>query len=100
MNKVDIVEREDLLKFLSLFSDEHRPSLRDSLIIVDSANLIENLSYLDDNQMLVFGYAVYNVLNMPTMMSITKEKLKTLLGLFWKNTFQFDIGAGSDLDWH
>jgi hypothetical protein len=88
MDTVIINTKEDLLNFLAV---SNKPTLRDSLLILSNIELLDNLDELNETQMITFGYAIGEVLEMPTMMSVKKECLRKVIELFWKDTFELEV---------
>ena len=84
MHRIEISTKEVLRAFLAEFSPMNNlPSLRDSIIIVSNIELLDNFKELTDIEIFVVGYAVGNILQMPSVMSIPKEKLRNIIRFLW-----------------
>lgn len=65
------------------------PSFSKSLIIVQHMDLVEG-EELTEAQLLTIGSAIKNMLDAPTINSITKEQLRTVIRFLWNNLFEWE----------
>ena len=88
MDRIEISTKEMLRAFLAKFLPmDNMPSLRDSIVIVSNIELLDDFEELTDLEIFIVGYAVGNILQMPSVMSIPKEKLRSIIRFLWSGLY-------------
>lgn len=65
------------------------PNLGTALALVQNINLAEGVD-LSDEQFCTIGAAIKVMLDAPTINSITKEQLRTVIRFLWNNLFEWE----------